>query len=92
MVKIIIPVIILAIFVSFVILEIKVIRQWKGGWRSFGVLPIVVLVLWMIFIFVGVLRDSTSHNLWPFEIVMCVVGGFVYLVLLLILRKLFHKN
>lgn len=44
--------------------------RWRGLWRLFAVLPAVVVILVIVRIIVDTSRDPTSHNLWPFEIVM----------------------
>jgi hypothetical protein len=39
-------------------------------WKLLAWVPISPLVLWAVFIAWGVTRDPTSHNLWPFELVV----------------------
>lgn len=45
-------------------------------WRVVAVMGSVVPAVIMVRVVVDGLRDSTSHNLWPFEVVIAVfVGG-----------------
>jgi len=47
--------------------------RWRGKWRAWAMAPLAVLGFVVLRIIVGTALDPTSHNLWPFEIVM--VGG-----------------
>lgn len=44
--------------------------RWRGGWRVAAALPAAVMAFVVLRIVVGTTIDPTSHNLWPFEIVM----------------------
>jgi hypothetical protein len=44
--------------------------KWRGGWRIAGAVPALVMAFVIGRIVVDTARDSTSHNLWPFEILM----------------------
>lgn len=44
--------------------------RWRGGWRLAAAVPAVIMVFVVLRIFIDTARDPTSHNLWPFEIVM----------------------
>ncbi len=79
-------------FVSFVVLEIKTLQRWKGGWRALAAFPVVVLTAVVLNIVIGILRDPTAHNLWPFEIVLWSAGGLVFLGLLHLLRRFVTKK
>jgi hypothetical protein len=46
------------------------IRRWSGAWRLAAAVPAALMVFVVLRIVVGVTRDPTSHNLWPFEIVI----------------------
>jgi len=48
--------------------------RWRGGWRLFAAVPAAVMAFVVLRIVIDTTRDPTSHNLWPFEIVMW--GGF----------------
>lgn len=42
--------------------------RWRGGWRLAAALPAGLMALVVLRILVDTIRDPTSHNLWPFEI------------------------
>jgi hypothetical protein len=46
------------------------IRRWSGPWRLAAAVPAALMAFVVLRIVVGVTRDPTSHNLWPFEIVI----------------------
>ncbi len=56
--------------------------KWRGPWRVAAVLPAVPIALTIARIIVDTGRDPTSHNLWPFEILM--VGGPCVAIMLLL--------
>lgn len=41
-----------------------------GAWRWLVWLPVAPLAAWGPFVAFGVAQDSTSHNLWPFELAL----------------------
>lgn len=63
--------------------------RWRGGWRLAAAVPAVIMAFVVLRIFIDTTRDPTSHNLWPFEIVMW--GGWICVGMLLlgIAHKLF---
>jgi hypothetical protein len=92
MIQIIIQIIIVALIVGFISLEVLTLRRWQGWWRRLAALPPIALVVMILNIVIGVLRDKTAHNLWPLEIVAYVAGGFVYLVVLMLLNRILKKR
>jgi hypothetical protein len=44
--------------------------RWRGGWRMGAAIPAAVMAFVVLRILLGTAIDPTSHNLWPFEIVM----------------------
>jgi len=50
----------------------------RDEWKLLAWVPVLPLALWAVFIAWGVTRDRTSHNLWPFEL---VIWGALSLVL-----------
>ena len=79
---------IVILFFSFTGLAITLMRRWHGVWRWLAALPAVALVIVILNILIGTLREPTSHNLWPLEIVMWSAGGLVYLGVLSLIRKI----
>lgn len=61
--------------------------RWRGGWRLAAVVPGAAMALVVLRIVIDTARDPTSHNLWPFEIV--IRGGWVCVAMLLL--GLAHK-
>ncbi|HUL40666.1 MAG TPA: hypothetical protein VLV32_01985 [Burkholderiales bacterium] len=57
--------------------------KWHGGWRVAAAVPAVLMAFVVLRIIFGVSRDPTSHNLWPFEILiygvvsLVIIGGLV---------------
>lgn len=60
---------------------------WRGKWRSWAMLPLAVLGLVLLNIFVGTMLDPTSHNLWPFEIVIWGLPCVLAMVVIALLRR-----
>jgi hypothetical protein len=44
--------------------------KWRGGWRIAAAIPAAVMAFVLLRILVDTARDPTSHNLWPFEILI----------------------
>lgn len=61
--------------------------RWRGGWRVAALLPAVILAFVVLRMIFDIARNPTSHNLWPFEILMW--GGFscLWMLVVLLVRK-----
>ena len=83
-------IIVFAVFIGLIALSAIAIANWKGIWRILAAIPIIGIVGAAIKIFIDGSANPTSHNLWPFEIL--IVGGIGFLFLLIIagLRYLFQ--
>ena len=60
------------------------LRRWRRHWRWAAAVPLLGMVFVVLRLFVDIVRDPTSHNLWPFEIVLwgaCSVGWMLVLAL-----------
>ncbi len=77
-----------ALFFGAILLDIFLIRRWRGWWRGAACLPIAALVIWAAVIVVGIIRNPTSHNLWPMELILWGAGSLVALGLLSLLKRL----
>ena len=77
----------LALGVSGFVLPILALFRWRGGWRLAAAVPLALMSFVVLRLIVGVLRDPTSHNLWPFEIVMAGGLSFVVMTVLSSMRK-----
>lgn len=62
--------------------------RWRGGWRIAAALPAAIMAFVILRLVVDTARDPTSHNLWPFEIVMAGGACSVAMVVLIVARKL----
>jgi hypothetical protein len=79
--------VIVAVFGGLVYLEVKTLRSWQRAWRIPASLPGLALAYVILRIVVDVWHDPTTHNLWPFELLIWSVGGMAFLGLLLLIRK-----
>ena len=70
---------ILALLVGGIAVPAWAVWKWRGGWRMAAVVPVALMGFVVLRILVGTSIDPTSHNLWPFEILM---WGLISLLLL----------
>jgi hypothetical protein len=64
------------------------IWRWRGGWRTAAAFPAVLMAFVVLRIMVDTARDPTSHNLWPFEIVMFGIVSLAIMGALAIARRI----
>jgi hypothetical protein len=78
----------LAVFVLGFVAPAWGLWRWRGGWRIAAAVPAAMMAFVVLRIIVGVTIDPTSHNLWPFEILM--TGGVCSGIMLVLVaaRKL----
>ena len=70
----------LAPTVLAIALSARLSRSSREEWQVLDWLPSVPLVAWWIYFLIATLRDPTSHNLWPFELVFwMLVSGVLFL-------------
>ena len=81
-----------ATFLVFVGVEVWLIKRWSGAWRIIVALPLLALVGVIGKIIIDVRENPTSHNLWPFEIIIWCGYGIGALLLISILRAIFSSN
>jgi hypothetical protein len=62
--------------------------KWRGAWRIAGGLPLLAMAFVVLRIIVDTVRDPTSHNLWPFEILMWGTGCVAVVAVLAIVKRL----
>jgi hypothetical protein len=61
--------------------------RWRGGWRMAAAVPFAVMAFVVLRIVVGTSIDPTSHNLWPFEILMWGVVSLLLLGAIALVRR-----
>lgn len=64
------------------------LRRWRGGWRMAAMVPLAVMAFVVLRLVFGVMIDPTSHNLWPFEIVMAGLLSGAIMLVLVVARKI----
>jgi hypothetical protein len=82
------PLLFLGIPLAYLVLQVCALSRWDGTFRLAAALPVLGWLLWGANFAVDVTRDPTSHNLFPFEILIGAVVATVYLGLLAIFRRL----
>ena len=75
---------------SFV-LPIMAMRRWRGAWRVAAALAMAPICIDIWRIVTGVARDPTSHNLFPFEMILWSVPGLAFLFLLWLIHLPFRQ-
>lgn len=60
--------------------------RWRDKWRPWAAIPLVVMGFVVLRIVVATAIDPTSHNLWPFEILMAGACSVAAMVVLSVLR------
>jgi hypothetical protein len=78
----------LAVFVLGFVAPAWGLWRWRGGWRIVAAIPAVMMAFVVLRIIVGVAIDPTSHNLWPFEILMTGALCLGIMLVLVAARKL----
>ena len=61
--------------------------KWQGGWKIAAAIPAAVVAFDVLLIVIDTQRDPTSHNLWPFEILVCTAAAFACLAALKVARR-----
>ncbi|HEU4670043.1 MAG TPA: hypothetical protein VFR91_05025 [Dyella sp.] len=61
--------------------------RWRGGWRLAAAVPAALMVLVVGRIVTGVAADPTSHNLWPFELLIAGVPAMLAIGVMALLHR-----
>jgi hypothetical protein len=61
--------------------------KWRGGWRIAALVPALLVAFVVLRIMRDTARDPTSHNLWPFEILMFGLVSLGIILALAIARR-----
>jgi hypothetical protein len=74
--------------VGFVLLTLKGLWQWQGGWCWAMAAPLLLVVGAIANIVVAIWLDPTAHNLWPLELLVWLALALVAVAMLYLLRWL----
>lgn len=77
-----------ALGVAGIIVSVRAFMKWRGGWRVAAAVPLALMGFVVLRIIFGVALDPTSHNLWPFEILMVALPSLVIVGVLTVARKI----
>jgi len=80
-------IVVLALGVGGLVWPVRALLRWRGGWRMAATVPAALMAFVILRLLVGVSRDPTSHNLWPFEILMVGMLSTVIMVILTLVRR-----
>jgi len=74
--------------IAGIAVPVRSMWKWRGGWRIAAAVPVAILAFVVLRIVIDTARDPTSHNLWPFEIVMFGLLALGIIAALKIARRL----
>jgi hypothetical protein len=77
----------LAIPIAYLLLQVRLVRHWAGGWRIAAALPTIGWLVWLAGFVRDIAVDPTSHNLFPFEILIGAAAALLYLAILATVRR-----
>jgi len=66
--------------------------RWRGGWRIAAAVPAALMAFVVLRLLVGVSIDPSSHNLWPFEILLTGALSVAIMIAAVAARKLTGAN
>ena len=72
-------VVLLGVPLGYLALQARLLRRWRGGWRLAAAAPLPVWLVWVARFAWDTTVDPTSHNLFPFEILIGAAGALLYL-------------
>lgn len=78
----------LALGVGGIVVPLWSAWRWRSGWRIAALVPAGVLAFVALRIVVDTALDPTSHNLWPFEIIIFGGGALATMGVLRLARRL----
>jgi hypothetical protein len=76
----------LGIPVAYLLVQIRAASLWRGGLRWAALLPLALWAVWIVVLVLDLSRDPTSHNLFPFEILIGALLSLSYLACLGLVR------
>lgn len=84
--------ILLGVPLGYLALQRRALAAWRGGFRLAAALPLPGWIVWGAKLALDLARDPTSHNLFPFEVLIGAAMALAYLGLLAGLRQLTARS
>jgi hypothetical protein len=69
------------------VMPVRALLRWRGGWRMAAAVPAALMGFVVVRLIIGVSIDPTSHNLWPFEILIVGLLSTAIMVVLTLARR-----
>jgi hypothetical protein len=69
------------------IMPLRAMWRWRGGWRLAAAVPAALMGFVVLRLIIATSIDPTSHNLWPFEMLMSGIVSVLIMVSLTVMRK-----
>jgi hypothetical protein len=79
---------VLALGLGGLIVPIYCVWKWRGVWKIAAAVPLAVVTFVVARILVDTARDPTSHNLWPFEILIWCGVALAGIGMLWVVRRM----
>lgn len=79
--------VVLALLLGGIALPAWAVWRWRGRWRALAALPALLMAFVVLRIVLDTARDPTSHNLWPFEILMFGAASLAIMGALFVARR-----
>jgi len=83
---------VLAVGVGGLALPIAALIRWRGAWRAAALLPALVFGFVLLRLVRDIAADSTSHNLWPLELLLTGAPSLLFLGALALARRFFAAS
>jgi len=80
-------IVVLVLGVGGLVMPVRAVLRWRGGWRVAAAVPAALMGFVIVRLIVGVAIDPTSHNLWPFEILIVGLLSSIIMVVLTLARR-----
>jgi hypothetical protein len=78
---------VLGLIVAGIGVPLRCVWKWRGAWRAAAAVAAGIMGFVVLRILVGTAIDPTSHNLWPFEILMAGLAALAIVGVLKVLRR-----
>jgi hypothetical protein len=79
--------VVLALLIADLAVPLWRVFAWRGGWRLAASVPAAMVVFVVLRIIADTVRDPTSHNLWPLEILQVAVIALLLIGALELARR-----